>query len=1759
MKKLADNPATVLIVDDDQMQLDLLRDMLEPEGYQIFTARDGQRALDIARTVLVEIVISDVVMPVMDGMEFCRRLKQNAHTATIPVLLVSGLRKEEEVLLEGFEAGADDYLEIPFRHEELLVKVARLIERYRVERRYRDIVEQAADIIYTRDMDGRIRNINQAGTRFFGRPSFEIIGQPLSRLIGEEAAARDIAEMKQVTSLEPIRFTDCLKNALGEERYLEAIVTIDRDSIGRSLAVRGVVRDVTDRRIAEIALQRQNEEYRLLFESNPCPMYVCDERTLAFLAVNESAIAHYGYSREEFLKMNAQDIRPAEESPEHLLHFVGSRSENEASGVWKHQKKDGAVIDVNVNWHRLDFAGRPAYLVMAADVTEQKRAQAAVVESEERYRELIENANDIIYTHDLKGNFTSLNKVGEIVTGYSCEEALQMNIGDVLAPNSIDVARQMLARKAEERIATVYELDIFSKKGARVALEVSTRLIYSGGLPVGVQGMARDITARKAAEAAVKDSEEKFRSIVETTNEWIWAIDVDGRYTYTNPAITHILGYGVEEILNAGPFDFLHPEDRANLEVMFPQLIEQQCGWSGRILRWKHKHNGYRYLESNGVPVFDSDHGVIGYRGADRDITGRRRMELERESIFEIVQGVITTPTLDALLKLVHRSISKVLYADNCFVALHDPATDRLHFEFWLDKQDSTPPPMPVGKKGFANHVLQTGKPLLLTKEVTQQMIDRGQVEQSGTFSASWLGVPLRTESQTMGVLVVQHYEDEHAYSEQDLELLTSIASQTALAIEQKRAQGQLHQQAERVAVTNRISQAVRRTLDVSEVFQTAVRELGRYLVVDRCSLYMKDEKVGRVHNAAEFHVPDVEPAGSDFDLPRLKALEEAMKKLGVMAFDDVANDERSRHLYGTVVKNDVKSIMYVGVSVGNELLGAFALSTTNDFRHWSEADIEVAKSAADQTGIAIRQARLYQRAEATSMREALVNKVSVAIRASLSLNEVLDTASRELGQALAASRVQVRLYDESGLSPSAHREYLANGYRGSNDKDDEYANALRAFLLKFEKPLIVDNAEKYSCDSAEFLGSLRSFAETSGVQSQIAYPLTVNDRFRGIISIYQTNRVRRWTEDEALLVESVAAQLATAIAQAELFEMVAQAKKQWESTFDAMSDGIFIFDGEGRLVRVNRAGAAMDKAPPESLLGRKCCDILQTQNGAACIVEQALRDSVSINMEIVPVHLNRPVLVTVESVLDERSQTIGAVATARDLSELRKVEAVARERQSLLQNIMESAREAIYAMDCEGRYKWCNQAMLDMTGYSVDELIGHNFVERTHEDDREMRQARFARALHGEPQSFESRYIASDGKVRFAAINTAPIVVDGETTGVLGIAHDVTEQKEERERAARADKLRALGQLASGVAHDFNNSLAAILGRAQLILRRVDDEELLRSLGIIVTAAEDAAATVRRIQTFARKSVASELELLEVGNLLRDVIEITRTRWQNEALAAGIEIDVSLSAEPDCFTLGNASELREVYVNLIVNAVDAMPNGGSLKLCCRRDGDRIKLRFADTGTGMKEEIRERIFEPFYTTKGVHGTGLGLAVSYGIIERHEGMISVESQIGKGSTFHIDLPLAKNQEKTNKVIEGISIMKPLSILVIDDEEFVRETLAEILAALTHSVQTADSGRVALEKIATDTFDVVFTDLAMPEMDGWETARAIRQAKPNLPVVLVTGYGATAEAPSGEKNLVNAIIGKPFAFEQVTAVLSKVFSEAAVEIEEPVLVS
>src|SRR5215510_7067034 len=287
-----------------------------------------------------------------------------------------------------------------------------------------------------------------------------------------------------------------------------------------------------------------------------------------------------------------------------------------------------------------------------------------------------------------------------------------------------------------------------------------------------------------------------------------------------------------------------------------------------------------------------------------------------------------------------------------------------------------------------------------------------------------------------------------------------------------------------------------------------------------------------------------------------------------------------------------------------------------------------------------------------------------------------------------------------------------------------------------------------------------------------------------------------------------------------------------------------------------------------------------------------------------------------------------------------------------------------------------------------------------------------FTLALAGEAQTFEMNVTRKNGDTRTLLITYTPIYDEGRVTSVLSIARDVTEERLARERAAQADKLRALGQLASGVAHNFNNILAAILGHAQLIKRDSNDERIAERMEIIENAALDGGQTVKRIQAFGVQQNESINETVDVNQLVQDSTTLTQARWCDEAQARGLTYNVELDLQHVPLVRGSGSELREVFVNIILNALDAMPQGGELKITTEAKGGMVLVSFSDNGIGMNSDVSDHVFEPFFTTKGVMGTGLGLAVSYGIIERHGGRIEVRSSLGKGTTFTIALPLGE---------------------------------------------------------------------------------------------------------------------------------------------------
>ena len=373
-------------------------------------------------------------------------------------------------------------------------------------------------------------------------------------------------------------------------------------------------------------------------------------------------------------------------------------------------------------------------------------------------------------------------------------------------------------------------------------------------------------------------------------------------------------------------------------------------------------------------------------------------------------------------------------------------------------------------------------------------------------------------------------------------------------------------------------------------------------------------------------------------------------------------------------------------------------------------------------------------------------------------------------------------------------------------------------------------------------------------------------------------------------------------------------------------------------------------------------------------------------------------------------------------------------------------------------------------------------------------------------------------------------------------------ELKDTKGQHLSTERLAALGQMAAGVAHDFNNVLATIMVRAELLRQVLPDPKLISHVEVIERVAHDGARTVRRLQEFTRPAKGVDLRPVDLNGAVRESLEITKSRWKDDAHLSGTHIEVQTELGDIPSVLGDASEIREVLTNLIVNAVDAMPQGGLLRLatCKPPENRRVELTVADTGIGMTDEVRAQIFDPFFTTKGPGGSGLGLSVSYGILKRHHGTISVQTVLGAGTTFTVTLPAAEGKPNTEPEASA-TMPEPLRILVIDDEEGLRVSLYTALHREGHFVAVAASGEEGLRLFGISKFDVVITDLGMPGMSGWQVAQAVKRLRPRTPVVLITGWGATLSEADRQRPEVDTILAKPVTAKAILQALGRLIAQ------------
>ena len=352
------------------------------------------------------------------------------------------------------------------------------------------------------------------------------------------------------------------------------------------------------------------------------------------------------------------------------------------------------------------------------------------------------------------------------------------------------------------------------------------------------------------------------------------------------------------------------------------------------------------------------------------------------------------------------------------------------------------------------------------------------------------------------------------------------------------------------------------------------------------------------------------------------------------------------------------------------------------------------------------------------------------------------------------------------------------------------------------------------------------------------------------------------------------------------------------------------------------------------------------------------------------------------------------------------------------------------------------------------------------------------------------------------------------------------------QDQLVQVERLRALGEMAAGVAHDFNNLLAIVMLRSELLLARNQPQEVAESLGLIRQAAQDGAQTVRRIQEFTRPRSIRPFSPVDMNKVIREVVDLARPRWKDQAQSCGVTYDVQVEEGQVPKVAGTAEELREAFLNLLNNALDAMPAGGRFTFRTLTEGGRVVVRAEDGGCGMSEETRRRVFEPFFSTKGAQGNGLGLAVVWGIVTRHSGEIHVESTLGRGTTFVVSLPVPAELPVDAGAQGPATIPVGKRVLVVEDNPEILHSLGDLLRESGCRVIEAPDGLAGIARLEAEGVDLVLTDLAMPGASGWEVATACREKFPSTPIGLITGFGDRLEPDKIERHGVRFVVAKPF---------------------------
>jgi PAS domain S-box-containing protein len=608
--------------------------------------------------------------------------------------------------------------------------------------------------------------------------------------------------------------------------------------------------------------------------------------------------------------------------------------------------------------------------------------------------------------------------------------------------------------------------------------------------------------------------------------------------------------------------------------------------------------------------------------------------------------------------------------------------------------------------------------------------------------------------------------------------------------------------------------------------------------------------------------------------------------------------------------------------------------------------------------------------------------------------------------------------------------------------------------------------------------------------------------------------------------------------------------------------DCVITIDHEGKVIDFNPAAEQTFGYSSEDVVGRQMANLIvppavreQHKSGFARYLATGCASVLGKRLEVAGMRADGseiPVELTITAIGELPQPTF--TAFIRDLTESKRAEQELRESEERYRDLVENAHDLIYEHDLEGNYTSTNKAAERITGYSHEESLKLNLKQGVAPEYLGKAQQMLQQKLAGERvTAYELEILAKDGHRVAVEVNTRLVLRDGVPVGVQGIARDITERKrlekalhESEEQLRQSQKLEAIGQLAGGVAHDFNNLLTAINGYSALALRRVGEDHPISSyLEEISKAGDRAANLTRQLLAFGRKQLLQPLAI-NLNDIVGDMSKLLKRL---------IGEDIQLVTKPGANLKqikADPGQLEQVLVNLVVNARDAMPRGGTVTIETANTkldgpyasahvgvtpGDYVVLAISDTGTGMDHATRSRVFEPFFTTKEKgKGTGLGLSTVYGIVKQSGGNVWVYSELGKGTTFKVYLPQVDDDVAARDESKTVVSTKRGSetVLLVEDEEMVRKLASELLEESGYVVMSAGGGEEAINfaNQHKDRIDLLITDVVMPKISGREVAAQLKKIHPETKVLFMSGYTDEAIVHHGIVDSDIAFIQKPF---------------------------